>query len=95
MAGQGFAEQGGARQEDAWELWAKAGLDDGFQHAWLLADVNQDGFLSDQVRANGAGALSPSMLPCSAQTATARCARSCQHGLQDGMRSRKCSSRAL
>ena len=48
---QGFAEQGGARQEDAWELWAKAGLDDGFQHAWLLADVNQDGFLSDQARA--------------------------------------------
>ncbi len=54
---QGFAEKGGARQEDAWELWAKAGLDDGFQHAWLLSDVNQDGFLSEQARTGYCGVL--------------------------------------
>ena len=53
---QGFEARGGARQEDAWELWAKAELGDGFQAAWRLADVNQDGFLADQVRCSGVGA---------------------------------------
>ena len=76
---QGFADKGGARQEDAWELWAKAGLDDGFQHAWLLSDVNQDGFLSEQARAGPrkCSSLESSRLQQSSLTAAA-CAL--QHG---------------
>lgn len=46
---QGYEVRGGAQQEDAWELWVKAGLGEIFPTAWGLADVNQDGFLSEQV----------------------------------------------
>jgi len=47
---QGYGDRGGAGQEDAWHLWGKAGLADGFQQAWALSDVDRDGRLDTQAR---------------------------------------------
>lgn len=45
---QGYGDRNGAAQEEAWQLWGKAGLTDNFAQAWALSDVDRDGRLNEQ-----------------------------------------------
>ncbi len=46
---QGYGDRGGAAHEEAWHLWGRAGLVDGFSAAFRLADGNRDHRLDEQV----------------------------------------------
>ena len=46
---QGYGDRGGISQEEAWHLWGKAALSDGFSVAWALSDTDQDSRLNEQV----------------------------------------------
>lgn len=47
---QGYGDKGGAAHDEAWHLWGRAGLVDGFSAAFALADADRDHRLNEQAR---------------------------------------------
>jgi len=44
----GYGDKGGAAHDEAWHLWGRAGLVDGFSAAFALADADRDHRLNEQ-----------------------------------------------